>query len=55
MGGGLPPEATDPDDARYWLITPEELSQQIVAVIDTPWGVNSSDVTVRATGEHYVQ
>jgi hypothetical protein len=23
-------------------------------VIDTPWGLNISDITVRATGEDYV-
>jgi NADP-dependent 3-hydroxy acid dehydrogenase YdfG len=54
LGGTLPAGATDPDDIAYWTLSPEELAEQIVAVIDTPWGVTVSDVTVRATGEDYV-
>ena len=54
LGGTLPPSATDPDDVAYWTISPEELAAHIVAVIDTPWGVAISDVTIRATGEDYV-
>lgn len=52
--GTLPPEATDPDDVRYWTLDADDLARQIVAVIDLPWGVNVTDVTVRATGEDYV-
>jgi hypothetical protein len=26
----------------------------VVHVIDQPWGINISDVTVRASGENYV-
>lgn len=55
VGGALPTEATDPDDVRYWAIGPEDLAAQIVAVIDMPWGVTVSDVTVRATGEDFVR
>lgn len=55
LGGTLPAEVQDPDDVRYWAISPEELAAQIIGVIDLPWGVNVSDITVRATGEHYVQ
>jgi NADP-dependent 3-hydroxy acid dehydrogenase YdfG len=54
MTGSLPPEAQEADHVGYWCISPEELAAQIVAVIDTPWGVNISDITVRATGEDYV-
>lgn len=54
MSGTLPAEAREADDVGYWTITPEDLAAQIVAVIDTPWGLNISDVTVRATGEDYV-
>ncbi len=53
-GGTLPPEARDPDSVAYWVVTPDQLAAQIVGVIDTPWGVNISDVTVRATGEDFV-
>lgn len=48
------PETRDPDDVRYWAISPEELAAQIVYAIDQPAGVAISDITVRATGEDYV-
>ena len=54
LGGTLPPSATDLDDVAYWTLAPEQLAEQIVAVIDTPWGLTISDITVRATGENYV-
>ena len=52
--GSLSEAERDPDDVAYWTIAPEELAAQIVAVINTPWGVTISDITVRATGEDYV-
>ena len=54
LGGQLSAAELDPDDAAYWTISPDELADQIVAVIDMPWGVTISDITVRATGEDYV-
>jgi NADP-dependent 3-hydroxy acid dehydrogenase YdfG len=54
MAGSLDEEQRDRDDVRYWTLSPEDLAEQIVAVIDLPWGLNVSDVTVRATGEDYV-
>lgn len=51
---GLDPEQTDPDDVRYWAMTPEELAAHVVHAIDAPAGVGISDITVRATGEDYV-
>jgi NADP-dependent 3-hydroxy acid dehydrogenase YdfG len=54
-GGSLPPELEDVDSVAYWRITPEDLAAQIVAVVDTPWGLDISDVTVRATGEDFIQ
>jgi NADP-dependent 3-hydroxy acid dehydrogenase YdfG len=50
----MPPEMTDPDNVRYWSISPEELAQQIVYVIDQPWGISISDITVRASGDQYL-
>src|SRR3546814_8947955 len=52
--GGLDPEQSDPDDVRYWAITPEELAAHVVHAIDAPAGITISDITVRATGEDYV-
>jgi NADP-dependent 3-hydroxy acid dehydrogenase YdfG len=54
VGGALPDAARDLDDVAYWTLSPEDLAAQIVAVINTPWGLNISDITVRATGEDYV-
>jgi NADP-dependent 3-hydroxy acid dehydrogenase YdfG len=45
---------TDPDHIRYWAISPDQLADQIVMVIDQPWGLVISDLTVRAAGEQYV-
>lgn len=53
-GDGMGPEAADPDDVRYWAITPEELAAQVVYAIDQPAGVAISDITIRATGEDFV-
>ena len=55
VGGTLPAAAQDADNVAYWALAPEELAAQIVAVINTPWGVNISDITIRSTGEDYVQ
>ena len=52
--GQLDDAQRDPEDVRYWAITPEELAAQVVHVIDQPAGVTISDITVRATGEDYV-
>ena len=52
--GALRPEQMDIDSVQYWLITPDDLANAVVHVIDQPWGINLSDVTVRASGEDYV-
>ncbi|WP_232716908.1 SDR family oxidoreductase [Gordonia metallireducens] len=54
LQGDLPPELTDVDSIEYWLITPEDLADAVVHVIDQPWGISLSDVTVRASGEDYL-
>lgn len=53
--GSLRPAQMDVDSVEYWLITPDDLANAVVHVIDQPWGINISDVTVRATGENYVR
>jgi NADP-dependent 3-hydroxy acid dehydrogenase YdfG len=45
---------TDPESIRYWAISAEELAEQIVYVIDQPWGISISDITVRASGDQYL-
>ncbi|OBF86283.1 short-chain dehydrogenase [Mycobacterium sp. 852002-51163_SCH5372311] len=54
QNGALRPEQMDVDSMQYWLITPDDLANAVVHVIDQPWGINLSDVTVRASGEDYV-
>jgi len=54
LNGTLRPEQMDVDSVEYWLITPDDLAAAVVHVIDQPWGINISDVTVRATGENYI-
>jgi NADP-dependent 3-hydroxy acid dehydrogenase YdfG len=34
-------------------LPPEHIANAIVHVIDQPWGVAISDITVRAAGDHY--
>ena len=52
--GNLDPAQQDPENVRYWAITPEELAAHVVHVIDQPAGVTVADITIRATGEDYV-
>lgn len=52
--GELSAEQTDPNSIQYWAITPEELAENVVYVINQPWGVSISDITVRASGDEYV-
>ncbi|OBI29522.1 SDR family oxidoreductase [Mycolicibacter terrae] len=52
--GTLTAEQTDVDSVKYWLITPEDLAEAVVHVIDQPWGISISDITVRASGEDYL-
>jgi NADP-dependent 3-hydroxy acid dehydrogenase YdfG len=47
-------ELTDPEKITYWAISPAELADQVVYVIDQPWGLSISDITVRASGEQYL-
>ena len=49
------PEQTDVDSPAYWVITPDELADAVVHVIDQPWGISISDITVRASGEDYIR
>lgn len=55
MSGKLRPEQTDVDSVQYWLVTPDDLADAVVHVIDQPWGISISDVTVRASGENYTR
>ena len=54
MENRLAPELTDVDSVQHWLITPDDLADAVVHVINQPWGISLSDVTVRASGEDYL-
>lgn len=53
MRGELTAAESDRDDIGYWAITPADLARQVLAAIDQPWGIDISDLTVRASGEHF--
>jgi NADP-dependent 3-hydroxy acid dehydrogenase YdfG len=54
FGENPPAEMMDPEAIEYFALSPELLADQIVYVIDQPWGVSISDVTVRASGDGYL-
>ena len=53
-GDDPPAHLASPDSPGYARLAPELLAEQILYAIDQPWGVNISDITVRATGDHYI-
>lgn len=53
-GGELDPGYLDDASIEYAMLAPEQLAAQIVHVINQPWGVAISDVTVRASGDGYI-
>jgi len=48
------PEQANPDSTAYLALEPEYIADAIIATIDQPWGVATSDITVRATGDGYI-
>ena len=52
--GDLSPAESDADNVQYWAMTPAELAKNVVYVIDQPWGISISDITVRTTGDDYI-
>jgi NADP-dependent 3-hydroxy acid dehydrogenase YdfG len=54
FAGELPATHTDPDSIRYFALDAEHVAEVVLYVIDQPWGVSISDITVRASGEPYL-
>ncbi|MBU6267462.1 MAG: SDR family NAD(P)-dependent oxidoreductase [Sphingomonadales bacterium] len=52
--GGEGGDLADAASPAYAFLAPDHIADAIVHVIAQPWGVSISDVTVRATGDHYV-
>lgn len=53
LRGELNAAESDRDDIGYWAINPADLAAQVLHAIDQPWGIDISDITVRASGEHF--
>lgn len=55
MGEGIfPAERLDPANIDYASLAPEHIADAIVHVMNQPWGVSLSDITVRASGDHFI-
>lgn len=54
MSGTAPAEWLDKDNIQYTFLDAEHIADAVVGVIDQPWGVSISDITVRASGDHYI-
>lgn len=54
LASGDAPELSDPDAIGHAFLAPEHIADAIVHAIDQPWGVAISDMTIRASGDHYV-
>ena len=52
--GRFPAEQLDPDHIGYPSLAPEFIADAIVHAIDQPWGVSIGEVTVRASGDHFI-
>lgn len=54
MSGTLDPELSDPAHVGYVMLSPDYIADAVVYVIDQPDGVSIGDITVRASGDHFV-
>lgn len=52
--GQIPAEAVDINGIECAIMNAEPIADAIIYAIDQPWGVSIGDVTVRASGDHYV-
>lgn len=54
MSADPPPDLIDPEQIGYASLSPDLVADQIVFVINQPWGVSIGDITVRASGDQFV-
>ena len=54
LEGGLSNAEKSPDSPGYLVLEPEYIADAVMTAIDQPWGVNLSDLTVRATGDRFI-
>ncbi len=48
------PELTDREKIEYYYLDPEAIVDNIIYIINQPWGVNISEITVRSSGEPFI-
>lgn len=48
------PDLQDQDAMSCFMATPEAVADNIVFLIDQPWGINISDITVRGSNERWI-
>ncbi len=52
--GKLDPARLDPNQMDYVALDPAFIADQIIHAINQPKGVCIGDITVRASGDHYI-
>jgi NADP-dependent 3-hydroxy acid dehydrogenase YdfG len=52
--GKLDGLALDPENIDYLVLDPAFIAREVLHAIDQPWGVSVGEVTVRASGDHYL-
>lgn len=52
--GRLDPSQLDPEQPGYVFLDPGHIADAMLHAIDQPWGVSIGEVTVRATGDHFL-
>ena len=48
------PEMTDKEKITYYALDPEAIADNVIYIINQPWGVNIGDITVRASAEPFI-
>lgn len=52
--GDTDPAYLDAEAIEYAMLAPEQLAEQVVYVLNQPWGVSVGDITVRASGDGFI-
>lgn len=52
--GTFPAEQLDPANIDYASLAPEHIADGIVHAINQPWGVSIGEMTIRASGDHFI-
>ena len=52
--GSIDPARNDPNEMDYVALDPAFIADQVIHAINQPKGVSIGDITVRASGDHYI-